>query len=48
MFVGTVFHHTFMRLLMGESNLEMTGRRFVESVVDGVLAAAGPGENTPC
>lgn len=47
MFIGTVFHHTFMRLLMGESNLEMTGRRFVESVVDGVLAAAGPG-GKPC
>src|SRR5438067_3887028 len=28
MFIGTVFHHTFMRLLMGASNLEMTGRRF--------------------
>lgn len=42
MFIGTVFHHAFMRLLVGESNLEPSGRRFVESLVDGVLAAAGP------
>src|SRR4051812_40344255 len=42
MFVGTAFHHTFMRLLAGESNLELTGRRFVETLVDGVLTAAGP------
>jgi AcrR family transcriptional regulator len=42
MFIGTVFHHAFMRLLVGESNLEPAGRRFVESLVDGVLAAAGP------
>jgi len=42
MFLGTVFHHTFMRLLAGESNLELTGRRFVEAVVDAILAAAGP------
>ncbi len=41
MFVGTVFHHAFMRLLAGESNMELTGRRFVESLVDAVLAAAG-------
>jgi AcrR family transcriptional regulator len=43
MFLGAVFHHAFMRLLLTESDFELTGRRFVESVVDGVLAAAGPG-----
>ena len=48
MFIGTVFHHGFMRLLVGESNLELTGRRFVESLVDGVLAAAGPPRKQPC
>jgi len=50
MFLGTVFHHTFMRLLAGESNLELTGRRFVESLVDAVLIAAGPApsENGSC
>jgi AcrR family transcriptional regulator len=42
MFVGTVFHHAFMRLLVGESNLELSGKRFVASLVDAVLAAAGP------
>jgi len=42
MLVGTMFHHAFMRLLVGEQNLEPTGRKFVESLVDGVLAAAGP------
>jgi AcrR family transcriptional regulator len=48
LFLGAIFHHSFMRLLLDESNFELSGRRFVESVVDGVLAAAGPGENTPC
>jgi hypothetical protein len=48
MFIGTVFHHGFMRLLVGESNLELGGRRFVESLVDGVLAAAGPVSKQPC
>lgn len=48
MFIGTVFNHAFMRLLFGESNLELTGRRFVESLVDGVLAAAGPAPGKPC
>jgi hypothetical protein len=43
MFIGTIFHHVFMRLLINEPGLEPTGRRFVESVVDAVLAAAGPG-----
>jgi AcrR family transcriptional regulator len=42
MFVGTIFHHVFMRLLINEPSLEPTGRKFVESVVDAVLAAAGP------
>jgi AcrR family transcriptional regulator len=49
MFIGTVFHHGFMRALVGESKLELTGRRFVESLVDGVLAAAGPaGRESQC
>ena len=42
MFIGTVFHHAFIRLLVGESSLGLSGRKFVESLVDGVLAAAGP------
>ena len=42
MFVGSIFHHVFMRLLINEPSLEPTGRRFVESIVDAVLAAAGP------
>ncbi len=46
MFIGAVFHHAFMRLLVGEANLELTGRRFVESIVDAVLAAAGPGTSS--
>lgn len=48
MFIGTVFHHAFMRLLVGESNLELGGRRFVESLVDAVLAAAGRAPKQPC
>ncbi len=42
MFIGSIFHHVFMRLLINEPGLEPTGRKFVESVVDAVLAAAGP------
>jgi AcrR family transcriptional regulator len=41
MFFGTVFHHAFMGLLLGESQLELRGRRFVEALVDAILAAAG-------
>jgi AcrR family transcriptional regulator len=48
MFIGTVFHHGFMRLLFGEANLELAGKRFVEPLVDGVLAAAGPAREKQC
>jgi AcrR family transcriptional regulator len=41
MFFGTIFHHAFMSLLMGPSELEPSGRKFVEALVDAVLAAGG-------
>ncbi|MEX2392994.1 MAG: hypothetical protein WD826_00810, partial [Actinomycetota bacterium] len=49
MFIGAVFHHAFMGLLIGETELELRGKRFVTSLVDAILAAAGDvGAETPC
>ena len=44
--LGVAVSDAFMSLLMGPSALEPHGRKFVEALVDAILAAAG-GEQ-PC
>ncbi len=39
--LGCTFHHSFMTQVIGEENLELSGKRFIEKLVDAVLKAAG-------
>ena len=39
--LGTAFHHAFMALVLGEEALEVSGRKYVEGLVDATLRAAG-------
>lgn len=40
--LGAAFHQAFLRALFGERRLQPHGRAFIDAIVQGVLAAAGP------
>jgi AcrR family transcriptional regulator len=40
--LGCAFHHSFMTQTIGEEQLELRGKRFVDGLVDAVLKAAAP------